>query len=189
MVPGTIKFTVMPLLAYVGVGVAVFALIVVLGYRLQWRWTGLTELRSTEVPGTVVQPSKTLWDWLQLLVIPGVLALAAIALNNAQSGREQGREDRRAAHQRRITLDARRDEALNAYLAQMSDLMLRRKLTVRPSEQVVLLARTLTLAALRRLDGGRRGQVIRFLYEAPLIGWEELRPVLTTLKSPYPTLP
>ncbi len=33
-----------------------FLLLVVLGYGLHWRWTGF--------------PGKTLWDWLELVVLP-----------------------------------------------------------------------------------------------------------------------
>ena len=36
------------------------------GYLFHWSWTGVT--------------NKTLWDWLQLLIIPAVLALADICL-------------------------------------------------------------------------------------------------------------
>jgi hypothetical protein len=116
------------------------------------------------------QPAKTLWDWLQLLVIPLALAGLAFLLNQSQTDREQRREDQRAARQREIAADATREEALRAYLRQMSDLMLDRELLrSRPLDDVRAVARTVTLTTVRRLDGERRGVVVRFLAEARLI--------------------
>jgi hypothetical protein len=55
----------------------------------------------------------------------------------------------------------------------MSGLMLREKLLTSPQDSAVsAVARTVTLAALRRLDGERRAAVVRFLHEARLL--EEL---------------
>jgi hypothetical protein len=51
--------------------------LVVLAYRRQWHWTGLTEIRRPANADEVVRPAKTVWDWLQLIVIP--LALAGLA--------------------------------------------------------------------------------------------------------------
>jgi uncharacterized protein YjbI with pentapeptide repeats len=131
-------------------------IIIVLGYRLAWGWTGL--------------PGKTLWDWLQLLVIPLALAGLAFLLNNSQSDREQRREDERASRQRATAADAAREEALRTYLTQMSGLMLDRKLLrSRRGDDVRAVARTLTLTTVRRLDGERKAAVVRFLVEARLL--------------------
>jgi hypothetical protein len=43
-----------------GVAALAFLIIVICGYLFGWQWTGL--------------PKQTLWDWLQLLIIPAVLA-------------------------------------------------------------------------------------------------------------------
>jgi uncharacterized protein YjbI with pentapeptide repeats len=64
-----------------------------------------------------------------------------------------------------------REEALQRYLDRMSELVLDKKL--RESKQydaVRATARARTLTVLRSLDGHRKGQVVRFLYEADLIG-------------------
>src|SRR5207249_3674034 len=108
-------------LAIAGVSLTAF---IVLGYRRKWRWTGFTERPGTDPP----QPGKTLWDWLQLLLIPVALAALAFLLDNSQSNREQKREDQRAERQRTIAADAAREDVLRTYLSQMSDLMLDRKL-------------------------------------------------------------
>lgn len=131
--------------------------------------------------GAEDRPTKTLWDWLQLLGIPVALATLAFLLNDAQSSREQRREakretqqrkieDRRAAQQRRTAADVERESTLRTYLAQMSDLMLdRRLLRSKVGADVRNVARTATLTAVRRLDGPRRGLVVEFLAEARLL--------------------
>jgi uncharacterized protein YjbI with pentapeptide repeats len=91
-------------------------------------------------------------------------------LNDAQSRRDQQREDRRATQQQRSAIDAERENTLRTYLAQISDLMLERHLLrSQPRADVREVARTATLTAARRLDGPRRGVVIRFLAEARLL--------------------
>jgi uncharacterized protein YjbI with pentapeptide repeats len=116
---------------------------------------------------------KTVWDWLQLLLVPLVLAVIAIGFNFLQSDREQEREDARQLRELAIARAARNEEArsgaLTDYLQQMSDLTLEHRLTSHPSKDVALLARNLTLTALRRLDGQRKAQVIQFLADAGLL--------------------
>lgn len=134
---------------------------------LGWRWTGLA--------------GKTLWDWLQLLVIPVALVGVGYVLSSLQSEREQRREEQRAeraqrrearqaARDRAIAADDRREEALRGYLGEMSDLMLeRRLLRARGSSEARQVARTLTLTVLRRLDSRRKAVVARFLVESHLL--------------------
>jgi hypothetical protein len=154
-------------LACVGLALAVF---IALAYLLRWPWAGFAEIPKAKDDAAGVQPAKTLWDWLQLLIIPLALADLAFLLNNSQSDREQRREDQRAIRQRKIAADAAREEALQAYLKQMSDLMLDRKLLrSRPRDDVRAVARTLTLTTVRRVDGERRGVAVRFLAEARLL--------------------
>jgi uncharacterized protein YjbI with pentapeptide repeats len=170
------------LFALTSVIVAVF---VVVAYRARWQWTGLPEIRRVKYGDEDVQPAKTLWDWLQLFVIPLVLAGLVFLLNSAQAQRDQRHEDERAAQQREIAkataqkenirvADAAREETLRGYLTQMSDLMLdRRLLRSKRDEDVREVARTATLTAVRRLDGERRALVVRFLAEAELVMADE----------------
>jgi Pentapeptide repeats (8 copies) len=135
-------------------GLAIVAFIAA-AYVRRWRWTGFT--------------AKNFWDWLELLVIPLALAAVAFTLNYLASGREHRRDDREAKRERSIAAKNRSEDALNGYLDRMSDLLLERRLASRPSGETELVARTLTLTVLRRLDGRQKGQVIRFLSEAGLI--------------------
>jgi uncharacterized protein YjbI with pentapeptide repeats len=142
----------------IALAAALIAAFVALAYRRRWHWTGLPATPAVST-GPEVRPAKTLWDWLQLLGVPVALASLAFLFTNAQSVRDR----RRAA-------DAERENTLRTYLAQMSDLMLDRKLLrSRPGADVRNVARTTTLTAVRRLDGARRGVVVRFLAEAHLL--------------------
>jgi hypothetical protein len=69
-----------------------------------------------------------LWDWLQLLGIPVALAALAFLLNDAQTQRDQQREeaqirrdqrreDQRAAQQRSRATDAERENTLREGLS------------------------------------------------------------------------
>jgi hypothetical protein len=139
------------------------AVFIVAAYRRRWEWTGFA---GSAAEG---RESKTLWDWLQLLVIPLALAAVAFVLNIAQSSREQQREDQRANIAQILALDQRREDALAAYLRQMSDLLLQHKLSSPSRGRVLTVARTFTLSVLPRLDGKRKGQVLQFLAESRLV--------------------
>jgi hypothetical protein len=103
----------------------------------------------------------TLWQWLDLLIIPAVLAIGGYLFTRAEN-----RATRVAAEQRA------QDEALQAYLDQMGQLLLDKERPLRQSkegDEERTLARARTLTVLERLDGDRKGSVARFLYESGLI--------------------
>jgi hypothetical protein len=114
----------------------------------------------------------TLWDWIKLLIVPAVIAGGGIWFNQQQRERELQVADQRA-----------QDDALQAYLDQMAQLMLLEEADKTKPErfkpkplrkslqgdEVRILARARTLTVLRRLDSGRKRSVLDFLYEAELI--------------------
>src|SRR5436305_1180525 len=136
--------------------VAVAALILLLiwpGWAYQWQWTGFGASKS---------PTKTLWDWMQLFLIPLVLAVVAFLLNRAQQRREQTiatanrAQDLQIAQDNRaqdlqIADDRQQEAVLDAYLGQMATLLLDKKLREQQGARQV--ARAQTLTALRRLNG------------------------------------
>jgi pentapeptide repeat protein len=144
-----------------------------------WRdWTGVGERRWKTAPDEQVQPSKTLWDLLQLLIVPVILVAVSLWWSASQTASDNKREDRRIAADRVAAEQVRQDAALSDYIERMSGLMLHEKLlTAKPPKllsgqpplAVRSLARTVTLTSLRRLDGERRGKVVLFLQEASLI--------------------
>ncbi len=113
---------------------------------------------------------KTLWDMLQLLIVPLVLALIGIWFTAQQDARQQQIENQRAEAERELAEQRAQDEALQAYLDQMSSLLLEKDLRASDTRsEVRTLARARTLTVLRRLGPSRQGAVIQFLYEADLV--------------------
>lgn len=121
--------------------VLVIALIVVvvLGYRLNWPWVGVSGGNSkitTTTTATEQPPAKTLWDWMQLLFIPVVLAVAGFWFNHRErkatelrAENERKAAGKRAEVEREIALDNQREAALQGYINKMSELILREHLS------------------------------------------------------------
>jgi uncharacterized protein YjbI with pentapeptide repeats len=113
---------------------------------------------------------KTVWDWLPIgiaFLIPLVIALGTWRITT-----EQGTlEDQRAQAERELAEQRAQDEALQAYLDQMTSLLLEKNL--RESEkgsEVRILAQARTATVIQALDGDGNRNVIRFLKEARLTG-------------------
>jgi hypothetical protein len=108
---------------------------------------------------------------VELLIIPLVLALAALWFNGQTRKSDQELARRERENDRQISEDRAREEVLQRYLDRMQELILEKGL--RRSEkhaEIRDVARARTLAVLRSLDGNRKGQVVKFLHEAYLIG-------------------
>lgn len=118
---------------------------------------------------------KSFWDWLQLLIVPLMLAFAAFYLNYVSETRDK-----------QIAEDRKQQELLKDYFSKMQTLILAEKTlpksnnkpTGSPSldqDKSLLsqasqdIARALTLAVLDELDGPRKGKVITYLAESNLI--------------------
>ena len=182
---------------FCGLVVVVFILFIALAYSFGWDWTGFTNgtsqitITSTSkgnYTATISQPSKSLWDWLQLL---GVLAIpAAVGLGTAWYTAQQGKVSDRE------NMDNQREAALQAYIDKMSELLLANHLrestenskvqqrvwvpwvrtTTAPTqldarqkrEQLQKIARVRTITVLTQLDATRVGYVFAFLREAGL---------------------
>jgi hypothetical protein len=108
---------------------------------------------------------KPVWAVLKVLAVPITVGAAVPLLNWLQKKRELEIAERRA-----------NDEALQAYLDKMTDLLVNHSLHKPPADddefradpvRTVAWARTKT--GLRRLDGEGKGRVLRFLHEAGLI--------------------
>ena len=106
----------------------------------------------------------TLWDWLRVLAVPVTIGVAVPWLNWLQKERELEVEQKRAA-----------DEALQAYLDQMSQLLTDRGRPLhraQPGDSLSTVARARTLTVLQRLDPGGKRSVLEFLYESRLLDQE-----------------
>jgi uncharacterized protein YjbI with pentapeptide repeats len=176
-------------------------LFIYFAYSSGWDWTGFNSGTSQitiistsrgNYTATISQPSKALWDWLQLLgvlAVPVVVGLGA-AWFTAQQGKVSDRENK----------DNQREAALQAYIDKISELLLKEHLgeltadsklkpergqvrkiartrtTIvlnqldarRKREQVQKIARVRTITVLNQLDPRRAGYVFAFLREAGL---------------------
>jgi uncharacterized protein YjbI with pentapeptide repeats len=130
------------------------------------RWTGFRGM--------------TLRSWLELLVVPLALVVIGLVFTMLQDARQQEIENQRARQAQKIEnqrADAERelaeqraqDEALQAYLNQMSQLMLDRKLLeAEAGDSVHTLAQARTSTVILRLDAEHNESVTRFLIDSGL---------------------
>src|SRR5215208_5563663 len=123
----------------------------------------------------------TVREWLELLIVPVVLALITVVFTWQQNERQQDLETKRTNHaqkiedqradaERKLAVQRAQDEALQAYLNQMGSLLLEKDLrnSEEDSEERTL-ARARTLTVLGRLDTSRKTAVMQFLEEARLV--------------------
>jgi uncharacterized protein YjbI with pentapeptide repeats len=120
---------------------------------------------------------KSFWDWLQLLIIPLMLALGAFYLNSAADFRDY-----------QIAQEQKHQEILTDYFSKMQDLIVETKKSKQTpgskesnSEERLLTefrptAQALTLSVLEQLDGERKGKVIIYLAESQLITVDNNKP-------------
>jgi len=146
------------------------------GYELE---TGFGEYVNSKGE---VERGKTLWDWMELLIVPIVLALGGLWFSQQAREAERKAEDRRsqaereiqerhAQTEREIATDHQREAALQMYFDRMTELLFEKDLlrAWKKDDEVKGIARARTLATLRGLDGLRKGMLVQFLYESDLI--------------------
>ena len=148
-------------------------------------------------PGWVGVANKKFWDYLELLIVPAALAIGVYLLNRAQQERERRVEEARGERELEVENQRAQDEALQAYLDQMSQLLIDKERPLHRSQRgdslgelenlegetergtrdgsrmglgtVSTVARARTLTVLPRLEGERKGSVLQFLVESNLI--------------------
>jgi uncharacterized protein YjbI with pentapeptide repeats len=160
------------------VGIVVVVLLIQLGYHADW--TGFNSHVDRVPSGEQEQPARTLWDWLQLLIIPIVLAVGGFLLNFTMSQTEQKIAAQRYENDQAIALDKQREDLLQTYLDRMSDLLLEKGLrTSQPEAEVRNVARVRTLTILGQLDTTRKNAVLSFLREVKLATSESEKSIVS----------
>jgi hypothetical protein len=158
---------------WIGGGMGVLIVLIIIGYRF----------------------GVTLWDWAQLLIVPAVIAGGGIWFNNEQKARDREREEQQKTREQEIAEQRAQQEALQAYLDHISEQLLGRDPPHSASLRMVARAQTLALLGGARtfsdsakgllivggLDPTRKGELVRFLYEADLIMGES--PVISLNKA------
>ncbi|MBD3886267.1 pentapeptide repeat-containing protein [Phormidium tenue FACHB-886] len=126
----------------------------------------VTKITTTET----AQSAKTLWDWLNTLIIP--VSLAGLGFWFQQIQYEQSQ--RQQLLEREIAASNLNEDVLQTYLDRLSELLFSKALyQLKPEdpqrEAALDIVRARTLSVLRRLDGERKGSVVRFLFDAEFI--------------------
>jgi uncharacterized protein YjbI with pentapeptide repeats len=160
-------------------------------------YDGARNLRDEELPVERKEPNRkqgeetkqsrwgfrgmTVREWLELLIVPVVLALITVVFTWQQNVRQQDLEtkrtnqaqkieNKRAEAERELAVQRAQDEALQSYLNQMSSLLLEKDLrTSKEDNEVRTLARARTLTVLSRLEPSRKTALMQFLVEADLV--------------------
>jgi type II secretory pathway pseudopilin PulG len=164
-------------LGVLGVFLVVIAVVLWVGYRFLARYTGFGEhevkvtetfeyQNGNEVKTQIArerQTSRTFWDWMTVLTISAVIGLIGFLYTISQQQQQRDIQDQQA-----------KDAALQAYLDQMSALLLDKDRPLGESKQddaVQTLARMRTVTALRMLDAEQNESVTTFLKESDLVNF------------------
>lgn len=140
----------------------------------------------------VIKTDKSIWDLVNLLLVPLIIAVGGYLFNQAQQARNLEFTESQNDNQRRIGLDRDQEQALQNYLDKMGELLLEKKLSTTKDKVVLNLARSRTLTILRSLNNQyldiegrgrnrRKGSLARFLYEMNLITGTE--PIISLRKA------
>lgn len=145
-------------------------------YFGHWNWTGFFPFETPTTGNTHFYPGTTLWDWLDLLIVPTALAVGIYLLNKAERDREskrqeieKEREQERRDQREKEAEDQIKENEWQTYLDRISDLLEKGLSEAEENSPLRDVARVRTLATLRRLDQTRKVMLLQFLYEADLI--------------------
>lgn len=153
----------------------VLGLLIREGYKQDWTGFNYTPDINGQNPG------KYLWDWMELLIIPLVLALLGVWYSNSQKKNEMDiaakeREvDREIAEASRnldlsIAEDRLQEATLQSFLDKITDLILTQNLQMSETDSGArIIARARTITTIRSLNYQRNRILFSFLREAGLI--------------------
>jgi uncharacterized protein YjbI with pentapeptide repeats len=113
---------------------------------------------------------KTLWDFLDLLIVPLALAIIGFGFTAQQQARQTQIENQRNERAQAVEAQRAQNEALQAYLDQMNHLMLEEGLLgSKEGDTVFTLAKARTTTVLAQFDGEHNQSVTRFLSDSGLL--------------------
>ena len=140
-------------------------------------WTGFS-LSSQFEEGRAAE--KTLWDWLELMLLPLALAIGAWWIGRSRLNLTPDIDATKAAgiDDASTIVRTHEERRVQGYIDRISELLLSQGLRESaPNDEVRHIARAQTVTVLWGLSGRRKGAIIRFLYEARLIQHPE--PIIT----------
>lgn len=132
---------------------------------------------------------------LTIAVLGTIFSFVQWQVDVTRGEREQKLAYERQEQEQLTTLDNQRHQILSGYLDQMTRLLLVENsgeadpsIILKLSDEAKPIARARTLSTLRQLDGERKGQLLKFLYEAGLIGGQcQLNPKTLNAENCQPS--
>jgi hypothetical protein len=138
-------------------------------YYFRMDWTGFT--------------SKTLWDWMDLLIVPVVLAVGGFLFNRSEKKNDREIAAQKEVTERELAIDNMEENSLQMYLDRITELIRNEDLkewqdgeySKKDDPKIIkrifigLLARARTMTILPRLNSNRKGSLVQFLHELHLI--------------------
>lgn len=120
--------------------------------------------RKMFFPAWIGLNDKTLWDVLSLLCTAAIpLTIGLMTLKQADSARQQEEQSQIRND------DNQKAKIMSDYLDAMTKYLLEDSAKAPISSKATMIARARTLNTLRQLDANRKGQLLKFLYEANLV--------------------
>jgi uncharacterized protein YjbI with pentapeptide repeats len=151
------------------------------------RFTGFITAPAKWVASGVA--GKTSWEWLELLIVPVLLAGGAFYIDNQSEKRQEAIASERYENETDLANERAKQETLNSYLEQMKELLLSEKLRTSPVDsEVRSVARAITTTTIKDLDNTRNALVIDFLRESKLLGVSDEESSISNAKKLEPIL-
>jgi uncharacterized protein YjbI with pentapeptide repeats len=146
----------------------------------KWWWVGTLTLATAVIPQLILNFStfwhwagfqdKTVWDFLELLIVPALIAVSVAYLSIQERKNELIQTEKNNALQRELTDIRLQEERIENYLQKMTDLLTEKSLNrSKAHDPSRVAARSLTGWILARIHHPRRGFILSFLYEAGLL--------------------
>ncbi len=118
------------------------------------KWTGFGE-RSKD---SNIEPAKTLFDWLKIVILPLSLALLGWIYKESEKAKENLKE-----------IEKNKKDTYQTFIDKISGLIKDHNLSENPSSDTRALAFNYLNNALSELDNLMKGQLVQFLYQCNLI--------------------
>lgn len=156
----------------ISANVLIIVILVLFAYSVFKNGIGLSSYVDSN---NVFHPGKTLWDWLELLIIPALLGAVAWNFSDTQKNKEL-----------EISTKQFRENVMKDFITEISQYIKNRSIYEIKDIHFIETIRINTINTLRILDGEQKGQLIHFLYDSKLIGWkgdyesnyEEILPII-----------
>lgn len=123
-------------------------------------WTGFGAYNE-EISGP---RAKTLWDWMELLIVPIFIAIAGFMFSYLQKQTELEKLRIAKEEDKEIALDQQRQQIFDEYVAEMQKLVLDKEI----SPEVKLYVQIRTQSVFRTLDARRNRDIVQFLDKSQL---------------------